>query len=241
MPAIASWLPNITWYDAQVERAARHVAMIPDGNRRWARERGLRPEEGHTTGLAIMSELVSCAFENGVKVFTFWWGSPANLTKRDPEEVAHIVACLDAWLRGSAPALLARWDASFSIHGLWAELCPQLRGAVDIATQAQGGDSRQLVVLMGYSGHDEIRAAVQEATTAGTASAFEKRLWTADHPPVDLVIRTGLARHLSAGFMLWSIGEASIVFAEMMWPDYTVDDLREHLDWYAAEDRRYGA
>jgi len=188
-----------------------------------------------------MAEQADCAFDYGVEVFTFWWGSPANLTKRDADEVQHIVARLDAWLRKEAPPLLARWDATFSIHGRWRELCPQLQEAVDIAAAAQGQGKRQLVVLMGYSGRDEMRAAVEEAASAGAPLTFENRLWTAGLPPVDLVIRSGLARHLSAGFLMWTIGEASIAFEEMMWPDYTVESLRERLDWYTAEDRRYGA
>jgi undecaprenyl diphosphate synthase len=224
-----------------VARTARHLAIIPDGNRRWARERGLDPSEGHAAGLSIMGAMADCAFAEGVEVFTFWWGSVANLTRRDPREIARIVDGLDTWLREEAPPLLARWGAAFAMHGRWRELFPALGGAAAEAGRAAGRSGRALVVLMGYSGHDEVRAAVEEAGAEGDARAFEGRLWTAAHPPVDLVIRTGRARHLSAGFMLWSIGEASIAFEDEMWPAYTPDDLRRRLRWYAAEERRYGS
>jgi undecaprenyl diphosphate synthase len=222
--------------------AVRHLAIIPDGNRRWARARGQEPSEGHRAGMAKMGAMATAAFEAGVQVFTFWWGSPANLTRRDPAEVAVIVEVLRGWLSDEAPALLRAHNARFRIHGSWQELCPQLASGVEAARAAAGDGERVLCVLMSYDGRDEILAAAEELHgSGGSRQAFQERLWTGNLPPVDVLIRTGDSAHLSAGFMIWSLSEAQLVWEEAMWPAFTVDRLNEILAQRDAAERRYGS
>jgi undecaprenyl diphosphate synthase len=217
------------------------LAVIPDGNRRWARARGLAPEAGHAHGIALFSSMIERAFESSVEVFTFWWGSPANLQLRPAAEVQAIVAALAGWLEHDCPALLRAHDCRFEILGRWRELCPELERAVAIAEAAQGRGTRRVVALMAYDGKEEIQAAVSLAERAGNSQDFADRLWTAHLPPVDLLLRTGGSAHLSAGFMLWSIAEARLAFPDSLWPDFTADALAELLSQANRIERRYGA
>ncbi len=216
----------------------RHVAVVPDGNRRWARQKGMPVGDGHRAGIQRMSEIARAAFQAGVEVFTFWWGSPANLEQRDVHEVEVIVDALGQWLAGDCSTLLADHGASFEIYGRWQALCPALGEPVVRARRAAGPGPKKLVVLMGYDGREEIVAAAQAC--AGDARNLAAALWTAALPPVDLVIRSGDARHLSAGFMLWHIAEAQLCFSKKMWPDFSPDDLAAALDVFAHTERRFG-
>jgi undecaprenyl diphosphate synthase len=220
----------------------RHVAIIPDGNRRWARAQGRSPEEGHRAGIGHVGAVAEALWQAGVEVFTFWWGSPANLTRRTPHEVGVIVGSLADWLSRDAPDLVARHQARFAAYGRWGEMCPSIGPGV-AAVQAQAGQGpRQLALLMAYDGHEEILAAADAlGGSGGDRVAFGGALWTADLPPVDLLVRTGGEPHLSAGFMLWRIGEAQLAFPEEPWPAYDKAALERDLARYAATERRFGA
>lgn len=219
----------------------RHLAIIPDGNRRWARARGLSPELGHQHGIALFSSLIAHAFEHSVETFTFWWGSPANLQRRSSSEVTAIVASLAGWLEKDCPQLLRSFDCRVEMLGRWRESCPELAGPLARAEAAAGNGPRRIVVLMAYDGRDELTAAVEAATRAGSSAEFPKQLWTAHLPPVDLLVRTGNSSHLSAGFMLWSIAEARLTFTSGMWPDTTREELERLLSQASSQERRYGA
>lgn len=185
-----------------------------------------------------MTPAIESAWAAGVETFSFWWGSPANLTARAPEEVAGIVDALSGWLTAAAPGLLASHDAQLSVLGRWPELCPALSEPVRIATAAAGQGRRRLVVLMGYDGREEILAAA--AAAGGDRQAFEAALWTGGLPPVDLVVRTGGEPHLSAGFLLWWIAEARLVFSPVLWPSFSAGDLQSALADFAHAERRFG-
>lgn len=203
----------------------RHLALIPDGNRRWAAARGLAPGDGHRAGIARVPSIVEAAWSEGVEVVSLWWGSPANLQKRSAAEVADIVGALGDWLHGDAAEWLSAHGAAFEAIGRWPELAPAL------APLPTGGPGpRRFVVLMAYDGREEILAAAHDLPGA---------LWTAHLPPVDLVIRTGGEPHLSAGFMLWHIAEARLAFVDSAWPDLDPATVRGLVR--AAPPRRYGA
>jgi undecaprenyl pyrophosphate synthase len=203
----------------------KHLALIPDGNRRWAAARGLGPGEGHRAGIARVPGIAEAAWEEGVEVVSLWWGSPANLQKRAPAEVADIVGTLAEWLHGDAGPWLRRHGAAFEAIGRWRELAP------GIAPLPVGGPGpRRFVLLMAYDGREEIIAAAHDLPRA---------LWTAHLPAVDLVIRTGGEPHLSAGFMLWHIAEARLAFVDVPWPDLDPATVRSLVR--AAPPRRFGA
>lgn len=215
-----------------------HLAVIPDGNRRWARARDLTPQQGHAHGIANVGPIATRAWESGVEVFSFWWGSPANLTKRSPAEVEAIVGVLNDWLTDVAPGLLQQHDARFSVHGLWEQHCPELARGIEAARAAQGSGPRRLVLLMAYDGRDELVAAASRGPT--TREELAAGLWTADLPPVDLVLRTAGEPHLSAGFLLWHLAEAQLAFVDEPWPAFTVEVLDRVLDTYGGTARRFG-
>lgn len=216
----------------------RHLALIPDGNRRWARRQGRPGPDGHVAGIQAVGPVVAAAWESGVEIVTFWWGSPANLLRRGPEEVGTIVDALHGWMEREGADLLREHQAGFRIEGRWAELCPSLAPAVATAEAAAGPGPRRLVILMGYDGREEILAAA--AAAGGDRQRFEAALWTGGLPPVDLVVRTGGEPHLSAGFMLWWIAEAQLHFSPMLWPAFGPQELQAVLTRYSETPRRMG-
>ena len=221
----------------------RHLAIVPDGNRRWARARGLAPSEGHRAGIQAVGPVAEAAWEAGVEVFTFWWGSPSNLLHRDPDEVEVITGCLRDWLAGDGASLVSRAEASFEIHGRWEELCPAIRSGVDAIGEAAaaGPRPRRLVLLMAYDGLEEIRAAADALGGGGpSAGAFSRATWTGGLPPVDLLVRTGGEPHSSAGFMAWSAADAQLAFPPVMWPAFTPPLLAGILRTYGETGRRFG-
>lgn len=221
--------------------APGHLAVIPDGNRRWARARGMGPADGHAAGIGNVGRIADAALRRGVTTFTFWWGSPANLTKRDPREVEAIERVLGDWLDGPARPLLARHGAGFEALGRWEELCPRIAPAIRAATEVPATSGRRVVLLMAYDGREELLAAADAPDRPrGDLGALASRLWTGHLPPVDLVVRTGGEPHLSAGFLLWQIAEAQLVFSPTMWPAYTPAALGRALDRYAKTERRHG-
>ena len=186
----------------------------------------------------------AAAFDAGVEIFTFWWGSPRNLQLRSADEVEAIVGVLREWLEGEGARLLSERAADFEVHGDWRELCPQLKPGVDAALRAAAGPSapRRIELLMGYDGRDEIREAARRLGGPGDSPEdFGRATWTGGLPPVDLLVRTGGEPHLSAGFMLWSIAEAQLAFPAVLWPDADEALLAELIESFSRTERRFGA
>ena len=183
---------------------------------------------------------VEAAWQHGVETFTFWWGSTANLIKRDAAEVAVITGCLDEWLQTTASALLRKHDARFDVFGRWRELCPEIATGVAAAQAAAGSGNKRLVLLIAYDGREEILAAARQTDKSCDLEAFGRSMWTGTLPPVDLLIRTGGEPHLSAGFMLWRIAEAQLAFPKRMWPEFDPTALCALLDTMARTERRFG-
>ncbi len=213
------------------EPPPRHLAVIPDGNRRWASERGLTPTDGHRAGIAQVGVIAHAALQAGVQVFSFWWGSPANLTQRAPTEVSGIVSVLETWLREVAPDLCHSLGARFEVIGRYRELCPSLEPAIQ-ALPTEG--EKAIVLFMAYDGREEIKEAARGSRD------FETSLWTAHLPPVDLLIRTGGGAHFSAGFLLWLLAESQLSFPDPLWPAFTLKDFQAELARYATTERRFG-
>ena len=219
----------------------RHLALVPDGNRRWARARGLGPEDGHRAGISNVARVVDAALTEGVEIVSFWWGSPANLERRDATEVEGIVRVLGEFLAADAAGLLRDHDCSFEAIGRWRDLCPALEAPIQTAESHAGPGPRKLVLLMAYDGRDELRAAADRLGGGGRDSEeFEGALWTGHLPPVDLLIRTGGEPHLSAAFLLWRLAEAQLSFPSTLWPDFGPTELRAEFTRFRATERRYG-
>ena len=225
----------------------RHVAVIPDGNRRWAKRRGLAGWRGHLEGAKRMEEIARAAVDLDIKYFTLWGGSYDNLTKRSKGEI--IV------LNRVYKELVQKLLKDKTVHenrvrvrflGEWPKLLN--KGVVEVIRRAERETARytgyEHSYLIGYNGDREMLDAVNRLLKAGrgrvTAPLLKSCLWTADLPPVDLVIRTGGEPHLSNGFMMWDARDAQLYFTDKFWPDFTKEELIRALEDYSHRERRFG-
>jgi undecaprenyl diphosphate synthase len=224
-----------------------HLVIIPDGNRRWARERGLDPWKGHEAGAENTKRLAREARHLGIREFTLWGSSLENLAKRPARETR---ALLDIYARAfdemaKDPELhenqvkvrfLGRWREQFP-----APLCRALE-ALEEATRKY--DRHGLNFMLAYSGDDDMLQAVNTLLQSGKKSATREELkaalMTADLPAVDFLIRTGGEPHLSAGFMMWDIAESQLFFSERFYPDFTPELLAAALEDFSRRPRRSG-
>jgi len=227
----------------------KHLAIIPDGNRRWARERGLNPWDGHEFGAQNTEKLINYALKRGLECMTFWGSSLDNLKKRPMQEK---VALLDIYKRYFEKLLdnkdIHSEEARINFIGRWEEQFPESLKKVIYALieKTKNYEKRMLNFMLAYSGDDEMLSAVSricEKYGKGmkiTAELLKDNLMTKSLPPVDYMIRTGGEPHLSAGFMMWDAANAQLYFSEDKYPDFNEEKLEEALREYARRQRRFG-
>jgi undecaprenyl diphosphate synthase len=233
----------------KIENIPTHVAIIPDGNRRWAKSRGLKPWEGHEEGAKNLEEILRANLDLGVKYVTFWGSSADNLKKRP---LAEKKALLDIYKR-----YFEKITDSEDIHGnqvrinvigRWQEQFPRsLKKIIERSIEKTRYYKKFFLnFLLAYSGDDEIVSAVNKllekykGKAKVTAKALKDQLMTKDLPPVDLLVRTGGEPHMSAGFMMWDIANAQMYFSETLWPDFDAPKMREAILDYSKRTRRFG-
>ncbi len=228
----------------------RHVAIIPDGNRRWAKEHGLAPWEGHAAGATITEELIKTAREMGIRELSFWGSSLENLAKRPFEEKAALLRIYtENFTRLLESKEIHEHEVRIRCIGRWEEQFPdslkQLLVQGMEATRKYGRYG--LNFFLAYSGDDDmlraIRAIVSDGIPAGAIdeALLKRHLATAELPPVDLLIRTGGDPHLSTGFMMWETKDAALAFPECYFPDFGPDAFREVVAAFASQgERRFG-
>lgn len=226
-----------------------HVAIIPDGNRRWAKEKGLRPWEGHEAGAQNTEKLVDFALERGVRCLSFWGSSMDNLTKRPMEEK---IALLDIYGRYFEKLIespkIHENEVRINVIGCWREQFPNsLKQIIETAVdRTKHYKKRVLNFMLAYGGTDEMIKAIQdihdnlEKGAKVTAEMVKQNLMTKDLPVVDYVIRTGGEPHWSAGFMMWDTADAQLYFSEAYYPDFDEKKFGEALEEYARRQRRFG-
>lgn len=225
-----------------------HVALIPDGNRRWAKKRGLQPWLGHKEGLSSFHEVMQTAFLAGSKFATFWGASLDNLTKRTKIEVGFLVRYIRLELeKKSTLDYFIKEKIRAQVLGEWASVVAdqKFHRAVDILeTKTKGFKGRLATMLFGYDGQREMLAAIKTLVAKGIKhpdeEAVRQALWTRDLPPVDLVVRTGGEPHWSAGFMMWLTANSQFYFTETLWPDFKKRELLAAYSDYARRGRRFG-
>ena len=230
-----------------MDRGPCHVAIIPDGNRRWARARGKRPAEGHIAGAKAASAILEAALEEEIPYVTLWGASVANLTKRSKAERVVLYRVFREYFRRLAVRPeIDRYGVRVRAIGRWEEFFPP--AAADavrrVVAQTAANTGRHLTFLLGYSGIDEMLSAIATLRAQGsgppTADELKAALWTRDLPPVDLVIRTGGEPHWSQGFLMWDVAEAQLAFTETLWPAFTPEEFREILETFRTRERRFG-
>lgn len=225
----------------------RHAAIIPDGNRRWAKEHRLTAFKGHEKGIGAFERVARHAVKRGVEHLSLWGMSIDNFTRRSREEVA--------WLQRIFRIEFNKLKESEEIHerqtkiqvfGRWQELfsAPARQAFEEAIYATKDYDKNYLNFFLAYNGTDEMLQAVQAMVDEGvekvTADAIKKHLYTRDLPPVDLVIRTAGEPHLSAGFMMWDVADAQLYFTDKYWPDFDEEEFDKALEAYGKRKRRKG-
>lgn len=227
----------------------RHIVIVPDGNRRWATDRGLEPWEGHEEGARNTEKLIREAKRLGVKEISFWGSSLENLVKRPALESKALLRIYETYFKqllGSDGIHEDRVRIRFI--GRWEEQFPASLKKImhDCILATKDYDKHFLNFLLAYSGDDDMRTAFQQVAEQFkdgekvTDEMIKKNLMTHDLPPVDLLIRTGGEPHLSSGFMMWDIANTQFYFSPKYFPDFDEASLREALVDYTSRGRRFG-
>ena len=230
--------------DPDGDAIPRHVAIIMDGNRRWARERGLPEPQGHAAGVEAVRPIVEHAVRRGVAVLTIYAFSRENWA-RASSEVEILIGLLEATIRDQTP-LLVKEGVQVRMLGRTDELPPLTRASIEEALSATAGGERMILnVAFNYSSRAEIVDALRACVEAGcTASDLDEahidaHLYTAGLPEPDLLIRTGGEQRIS-NFLLWQAAYAELYFCDVYWPDFGPDQLDAALAEFARRSRRFG-
>jgi undecaprenyl diphosphate synthase len=226
-------------------RRPRHVAIIADGNRRWARERGLPVLAGHVQGIEAIRPIVRRARDHGVGTLSVYTFSTENWT-RPEDEVSGLFGLIDGAVRQYTDELInegVRVRVIGRLHEAPSDVQRSIRAAEDRTAR---GDRLTLNICFNYSGRAEIVDAAR-AMLAGhadpneiTESHFAEHLYTAGQPDVDLLIRTGGDQRTS-NFLLWQAAYAELVFCDKYWPDFEVPDFDGAMAEYERRERRFGS
>ena len=219
----------------------RHVAIIMDGNGRWAERRGLPRAVGHREGVQALKRTVQAAPKLGIECLTVFGFSTENW-RRSAEEVSDLMGLVRAYV-GSDLARLKREGVKVRILGRREGLPPDIADIV-ARTEAEtaANDRFRLQVAFNYGGRADIVDAARKLAAEGAAldeDAFGRALSTGDGPPVDVIVRTSGERRLS-NFLLWEAAYAEFVFQDVLWPDYGEEALSEAVAAFRDRDRRYG-
>jgi len=226
----------------------RHVAIIMDGNGRWAKARHLPRVAGHRKGAEAVRATIRAAGELGIEVLTLYAFSSENW-RRPEEEVSDLKGLLRHYLLAELEELATN-GVCLKIIGDYSRFGPELTKLLEDAVMRTAANSdTTLVIALNYGSQDEIvRAARSLAADAANgfispdainADAIEARLDTAGLPPPDLVIRTSGERRLS-NFLLWQAAYAELLFVDTLWPDFGRDDLFAAVEDYGRRHRRFG-
>lgn len=232
------------------ERLPRHVGLMLDGNRRWAKKRGANTAHGHKAGADNIEPLLTWCEELGIEVVTLWLLSTGNL-KRSETELAPLLAIIE----DVVDELSAAGNRRFNLVGALGLLPEATRTRLENAVSAtQDGDGMVVNIAVGYGGRQEIvdafRAILLDAAERGedmtqlaqrlTIDSVGDYLYTKGQPDPDLVIRTSGEQRLG-GFLLWQSAHSEFYFCEAFWPDFRRVDFLRALRAYAERERRFGS
>ncbi len=246
---ILAWVPDGSAAAAlarQVDylRLPGHVAVIMDGNGRWAAQRRLPRIEGHRAGIDAVRDAVEVCARLGVEVLTLYAFSVENW-KRPRSEVRLLMELLKRYLRLELDTLM-RNDIRLHVIGRAGELAPDVREELAAGcSRTAGNGGMRFNIALNYSGRAEIVEAARRALAAGMAprdldeARFSGLLYTAGQPDPDLLIRTSGEMRVS-NFLLWQIAYAEIWVTDTLWPDFRARHLLEAIVAYQKRDRRYG-
>ncbi len=230
--------------EVSVDRLPAHVAIIMDGNGRWAAQRRLPRVEGHRAGIDAVRDTVETVARLGIGVLTLYAFSIENW-KRPASEVRTLMLLLKRYLRSELDTLL-RHDIRFRVIGRMEELSPDIQDELNLAmARTAGNTGMQFNIALNYGGRAEIVDAARRAIEAGVRPEelderrFASFLYTAGQPDPDLLIRTSGEMRVS-NYLLWQIAYAEIYVTDVLWPDFRRCDLLQAVLAYQKRERRYG-
>jgi len=219
---------------------ARHVAIIMDGNGRWAKRRYLPHAAGHQRGVEALRNLVRGIQEFGLEALTIYAFSTENW-RRPEEEVSALMGLLKRFILSDLEEM-ADNNIRLKVIGDYKAFPADVVELIEDALERTASNTGTiLAVALNYGSQDEIARAAAKAAEKGavTVDSIAAELDTADLPPLDLLIRTSGEVRLS-NFLLWQSAYAELYFTDVLWPDFSVSDLREALEEFARRERRYG-
>ena len=226
-----------------------HVAIIMDGNGRWAKAKGLPRAAGHAQGAEAVRRAVKAASDLGIQYLTLYGFSLENW-KRPAKEIADLMGLLRLYLRKEISEL-HREGVRIRFIGDRSMLAADIISLIEMSEQKTRANTKlDLVIALSYGSRQEITAAVRqlvEDVAAGEISAdaidenaLEGRLYTADMPDPDLIVRTSGEQRIS-NFLLWQSAYAEFVFIDVLWPDFSREKLEDSIEEFSRRERRYGA
>ena len=227
-----------------------HVAIIPDGNRRWAMQNGVEPWIGHDAGAQIIEELANKSREIGITHLSIWGSSVENMHKRPIKERRALVKIYEKYFTKliSGDDIFTQ-EVCINVFGQWRDQLP--KSLVDIIEEGIEKTKHHqkyfLNFFLSYSGDEEmldvVRSIIQDEVPRSdiTKETIKSYLLTKDLPEVDYLIRTGGEPHLSAGFMMWDTANAQLFFSDKYFPDFNGVEFVKSIDEYAKRVRRLGA
>lgn len=236
-----------------IKMSLSHLVIIPDGNRRWARKRGLPPWSGHIEGAKRLEEIVKRVWELKIPYFTFWTASRDNLTKRSQKEVQVLFSIFkDYFSRLLREKKVYEEGVQINFLGKWKEVCPKdIKGIInELIEKTKSHNQYFLTFLLAYNGIDEMVEGIRKIAMAYRKKEFKiteeiiaKYLWTNFLPSVDLIIRTGCEDdpHNSTGFMMWKTAYSQFYFTRTFFPDFSTSELDMAIENFLKRERRFGA
>jgi len=236
------------FFDINMEKLPKHIAIIMDGNGRWAKKRGLPRTAGHQEGAMNVREITKLCGKLGVKALTVYAFSTENW-KRPEEEVKFLMKLPLKFFDEFAPELIEN-DIRLKIIGNTEDLPTELQEKIrELSHQTKDNQTMTLTIALNYGSQDEIKQAVQQIAKevkAGelkveeiTEDVIENHLMTHDLPPLDLMIRTSGEQRIS-NYLLWQLAYAELYFTSVAWPDFKENQLYEAIYDYQKRNRRFG-
>lgn len=215
-----------------------HVAIIMDGNGRWAKKRLLPRAEGHRQGVEALNRVVESAVQLGIKRLTVFAFSSENWARPAPEVAMLMKLFTQALHRWCEP--LAKAGVRLRVIGDKTAFSDSVKEAIEASERATAnGANMELVIAANYGGRWDVCQATQQVIDTGLDVTPENLSKYMTVPDVDLLIRTGGECRIS-NFLLWQSAYAEIYFTERLWPDFAAGDLEDALAWYVRRERRFG-
>jgi len=222
-----------------------HIAIIMDGNRRWARARGLPDIKGHEAGADTLEKIVEEAEKMGVKTITVYALSTENIKERAKREVLGLFNLMRIGYHNKLKKMMQK-GVKVTILGELEGLPQTITAVIDqIKKTYIKSEAIKLNIALNYGGKRELLEAIKDVVKAGVnidkinETIIEKHLYTNGQPDPELVIRTGGRVRLS-NFLLWQTAYSELYFTKVLWPDFNEKELKKAIQWYQAQKRNFG-